>query len=179
MQLADGENVALAVFDRPVAAHALVVLADFLDGRRVVVHNARFEAAWLNQAGIDLVLDDTALLFAAVRGTRLPPGVNGGRVSLAALAAMVLDETLDKSEQTSDWSAPTLTASQLAYALNDAVVTHRVWEALRAELHRKSDERGVDIAAGYEDLRFSAAMAGHGARRDWLRPRRPPGLDRA
>ena len=85
--------------------------------------------------------------------------MNGGRVSLAALAAMTLDETLDKSEQTSDWAAPTLTASQLAYALNDAVVTHRIWEALRAELHRKSDEHGVDIAAGYEDLRFSAAMA--------------------
>ena len=99
-------------------------------------------AAWLRQAGIDLVLDDTALLFAAVRGTRLPRGENGGRVSLAALAAMMLDETLDKSEQTSDWAAPTLTASQLAYALNDAIVTHRIWEALRAELHRKSDEQG-------------------------------------
>jgi DNA polymerase I-like protein with 3'-5' exonuclease and polymerase domains/predicted P-loop ATPase len=159
VQLADGENIALVVFASPVAAHALIVLADFLRGRRVVVHNARFEAAWLRQAGIDLVLDDTALLFAAVRGTRSPRGESGGRVSLAALAVMTLDETLDKSEQTSDWAAPTLTASQLAYALNDAVVTHRIWEALRAELHRKSEELGLDIAAGYEDLRFSAAMA--------------------
>jgi DNA polymerase-1 len=159
VQLADGENAALVVFDRPLAAHSLVVLADFLRGRRVVVHNSRFEAEWLRQAGIDLVLDDTALLFAAVRGTRLPRGMNGGRVSLAALAAMTIDETVDKSEQTSDWAAPTLTASQLAYALNDAVVTHRVWETLRVELHCKSDEHGVDIAAGYEDLRFSAAMA--------------------
>jgi DNA polymerase I len=159
VQLADGETVALMVFDRPVVAHVLVVLADFLRGRRIVVHNARFESAWLRQAGIDLVLDDTALLFAAVRGTRSPRGESGGRVSLAALAAMTLDETLDKSEQTSDWAAPTLTTSQLAYALNDAVVTHRIWETLRAELHRKSDQHGLDIAAGYEDLRFSAAMA--------------------
>ena len=30
---------------------------------------------------------------------------------------------------------------------------------LRAELHRKSKQYGVDIAAGYEDMRFSAAMA--------------------
>jgi DNA polymerase I-like protein with 3'-5' exonuclease and polymerase domains len=85
--------------------------------------------------------------------------VNGSRVSLAALAAMALDETVDKSEQVSDWAAPTLTASQLAYALNDAVVTHRVWAALWAELQRKSEEHGVDIASGYEDLRVSAAMA--------------------
>jgi DNA polymerase I-like protein with 3'-5' exonuclease and polymerase domains len=165
VQLADGESVAIVVFDRPVAAHALVVLADFLRGRRVVAHNARFEESWLREAGVDLVLDDTALLFAAVRGSRHPPGtrpahaMNGERVSLAELASMVLNETLDKSEQTSDWAAPTLKPSQLAYALNDAVVTHRIWETLRAELHQKSEQHGVDIAAGYEDLRFSSAMA--------------------
>jgi DNA polymerase-1 len=162
LQLADGESAAMVVFDRPIAARALVVLADFLRGRRVVAHNARFDASWLQQAGIDLVLDDTVLLFSAVRGTRSPKGgkrSGGGRVSLAALAAMVLGETLDKSEQVSDWATPTLSASQLAYALNDAIVTHRIWEALRAELHRKSKQHGVDIVAGYEDMRFSAAMA--------------------
>jgi DNA polymerase I-like protein with 3'-5' exonuclease and polymerase domains len=164
VQLADGESVAMVVFKRRVPARALVVLADFLRGRRVVAHNARFEASWLREAGIDLVLDDTALLFSAVRGTRLPKGGKhigggGGRVSLAALAAMVLGETLDKSEQVSDWAAPTLSAAQLTYALNDAIVTHRIWKALRAELHRKSKQYGVDIAAGYEDMRFSAAMA--------------------
>src|SRR5262249_47221972 len=47
VQFADGESAALMVFDRPVPARALVVLADFLRGRRVVVHNARFEASWL------------------------------------------------------------------------------------------------------------------------------------
>jgi ribonuclease D len=164
VQISDGESVAILVFDRPVPARALVVLTDFLRGRRVVAHNARFEASWLQQAGIDLVLDDTVLLFSAVRGTRLPRGDRyigggGGRISLTALAAMVLNETLDKSEQVSDWAAPVLSASQLTYALNDAIVTHRIWEALRAELHRKSKQRGVDIVAGYEDLRFSAAMA--------------------
>jgi DNA polymerase-1 len=118
----------------------------------------------LRQAGIELVLDDTVLLFSAVRGTRLPRGDRyigggGGRVSLAALAAMVLNETLDKSEQVSNWAAPVLSPSQLIYAINDAIVTHRIWEALRAELHHKSKQHGVDIVAGYEDLRFSAAMA--------------------
>jgi ribonuclease D len=162
VQLADGESAAMVVFDRPVAARALVVLANFLRGRRVVAHNARFESSWLQRAGIDLVLDDTVLLFSAVRGTRSPKGgkrTGGGRVSLAALAVMVLGETLDKSEQVSDWAAATLSASQLGYALDDAVVTHRIWEALRAELHRKSKQHGVDIVAGYEDMRFSAVMA--------------------
>ena len=166
VQFADGENAALLIFDRPASARALVVLGDFLRCRRVVVHNARFEGSWLRQAGIDLVLDDTALLFSAVRGMRLPGrrrgkqhDQGGGRISLAALATMVLGEELDKSEQTSDWSAPELTPSQLTYALTDAVVTHRIWETLRAELHAKSARHGINIVAGYEDLRFSAAMA--------------------
>ena len=148
VQFADGESAAMVVFDRPVPVRALAVLADFLRGRRVVVHNARFEGSWLREASIDFVLDDTVLLFSAVRGTRSPKGGKrggGGRVSLAALAAMVLNETLDKSEQVSDWAAPTLSASQLAYALNDPIVTHRIWEVLRAELHRKSEQYGVDI----------------------------------
>src|SRR4029077_1504960 len=63
VQLADGESAAMVIFNRPVPAHALVVLADFLHGRRVVVHNARFESSWLHQAGIDLVLADNVLLF--------------------------------------------------------------------------------------------------------------------
>ena len=42
VQFADGASAAMVVFDRPVAARALVVLADFLRGRRVVAHNARF-----------------------------------------------------------------------------------------------------------------------------------------
>jgi DNA polymerase-1 len=164
VQFCDGESAATMVFDRPVAARALVVLAEFLGGRRVVAHNARFEGSWLQQAGIDLVLDDTALLFSAVRGSRLPKGDRfigggGGRVSLAALAAMVLGEELDKSEQVSDWAAPVMSASQLAYALNDAVVTHRIWETLRGELHHKSKQHGADIVSGYEDMRVSAAMA--------------------
>jgi DNA polymerase I-like protein with 3'-5' exonuclease and polymerase domains/predicted P-loop ATPase len=166
VQFADGENVALFIFDHPVPACALVVLADFLRERRVVVHNARFEGSWLRLAGIDVVLDDTALLFSAVRGMRYPGkrkdkhrDQGGGRIGLADLVLMVLGETLDKSEQTSDWSLPTLTASQLTYALTDAIVTHRVWEALWSELQVKAVRFGVDIASGYEDLRFSAAMA--------------------
>src|SRR5262249_45699084 len=70
VQISDGVTAAMLVFDQPVAARALVVLADFLRGRRVVAHNARFEASWLHEAGIDLVLDDTALLFSVVRGSR-------------------------------------------------------------------------------------------------------------
>jgi 3'-5' exonuclease len=117
-------------------------------------------------AGIDIVLDDTALLFSAVRGTRLSDSqdgrrhdAGGGRVSLAALTEMVLGEALDKSEQTSDWSARDLSEAQIIYALNDAMATWKVFDVLHGEMRTKIDLHGVDIASGYEDFRFSAAMA--------------------
>ena len=167
VQVSDGEHAAILIFDEPAPAHALVVLSDFLQGRRIVVHNARFEGAWFRQAGLDVVLDDTALLFSAVRGTRLPDKQTGrhhdddgdGRVSLAALAEMVLGEVIDKTEQKSDWSAPELSEQQITYALNDAVITARIFSTLSDEMRAKSKLHGVDIASGYEDVRYSAAMA--------------------
>ena len=72
---------------------------------------------------------------------------------------MVLGETLDKSEQTSDWSAPTFPRRSSPMRSMTPSSRIAILEALRAELHAKSELHGVDIAAGYEDLRFSAAMA--------------------
>ena len=72
---------------------------------------------------------------------------------------MVLGEVIDKTEQKSDWSAPELSEQQITYALNDAVITARIFNALSDEMRAKSKLHGVDIASGYEDLRYSAAMA--------------------
>ena len=72
---------------------------------------------------------------------------------------MVLGEVIDKTEQKSDWSAPELSEQQITYALNDAVITARIFSALSDEMRAKSKLHGVDIASGYEDVRYSAAMA--------------------
>ena len=169
VQFADGEKCRPSDLRPPRRRHALwLYWPIFSRGRRVVVHNARFEGSWFRQAGIDVVLDDTALLFSAVRGMRHPGkqkdkyrDQGGGRISLADLVLMVLNETLDKSEQTSDWSLPTLTSSQLTYALTDAIVTHRLWEALWSELQVKS--RRVR-RRHRQRLRGPAFLRCHGAR---------------
>ena len=167
VQIANGAHAALAVFARPVRVSALAIFADFLRGRRLIAHNARFEASWLRQAGIEPAWDDTILAFAATRGARLPAGgqkgmqreADGGRIRLAGLAEMVLNVELDKTEQVSDWSAEVLSPAQLRYATLDAVVTWQVWAALREEMARKSAQYGVNIAEGYEALRYSSAMS--------------------
>jgi hypothetical protein len=162
VQFADGESAAMVVFDRPVPARALVVLADFLRGRRVVAHNARFEASWLRQAEIDLVLDDTVLLFSAVRGTRSPKGDRtaaavGSRCPLRWLPWSSV-RRFDKSEQVSDWAAPTLvSASQLTYALNDAIVTHRIWEGAACRAYIASASSTASIVASWARICASPA----------------------
>jgi ribonuclease D len=56
------------------------------------------------------------------------------RQSLNALIADHLGFTIDKSEQKSDWSAPQLSQSQLAYATNDVVHLPALFDVLQQRL---------------------------------------------
>jgi ribonuclease D len=50
--------------------------------------------------------------------------------SLAAAARAYLNVDLDKSQQVSDWNAPSLTQAQIDYAAIDAVVAWRIGERI-------------------------------------------------
>ena len=80
-----------------------------LDGLTVVAHNAQFELAHLEHAGVEL--DE---IHCTLQAARLLLGER--RMSLADAAADYLDVALDKVEQAGDWGAPNLTRSQLEYA---------------------------------------------------------------
>jgi DNA polymerase-1 len=83
-----------------------------------VAHNAKFDAKWTKHlSGVELGgIFDTMLASQLVSA-----GESEDRHSLAAVAARYLDETVDKSEQRSDWSGE-LSASQLEYAARDAAL---------------------------------------------------------
>ena len=59
------------------------------------------------------------------------------RHSLKQLCSDLLDVSLDKEEQTSDWGRPYLTDAQLQYAAADVVHLHRIRECLDAMLQRE------------------------------------------
>ncbi len=59
------------------------------------------------------------------------------RHSLKHLCSDLLDVSLDKEEQTSDWGRPYLTDAQLQYAAADVVHLHRIRECLDAMLQRE------------------------------------------
>jgi DNA polymerase I-like protein with 3'-5' exonuclease and polymerase domains len=97
-----------------------------------VAHNAKFDAKWVKHQ-LDTELGgifDTMLASQIVSA-----GESEDRHSLAAVAARYLDETVDKSEQVSDWSGE-LSAAQLEYAARDAALMLPLRERLIELLKR-------------------------------------------
>lgn len=97
-----------------------------------VIHNARFERRVLATLGI--TLDGVFDTLEASRRVRGPDALGGH--SLAMVCERELGVSLDKSEQTSNWSRRPLDASQLSYAALDA-------EVLLALYERFKDGRGA------------------------------------
>jgi ribonuclease D len=57
--------------------------------------------------------------------------VSNGNASLATIVAATLHENLSKETCDTEWSAPTLTESQIEYAALDALVNLRAWDVLK------------------------------------------------
>lgn len=66
------------------------------------------------------------------------------RHGLKDICAELLDITLSKQQQSSDWAAETLTDAQLEYAASDVLYLHRLREALEERLER---EKRTNVAA--------------------------------
>ncbi len=109
------------------------IIRDVLSRRVVVIHNASFELRFLAEAGI---------AFPRFEDTMQAAGLLCGchRRGLDEAVGAYLDIELPKGLQRSDFSAPRLSAGQVAYAALDAIVTFRLWLKLRLDLHAR--ERG-------------------------------------
>ncbi len=123
IQVYDG-NGTVYVFDM---AHLRLSTLEPLWTKPFVAHNATFEAKFLLKQGINPILHCTRLMGRLATG-RIRS------LRLADLAKEFLGWTLDKTAQTSDWSAPTLTERQLSYAALDAVLVSKLAQKLNARL---------------------------------------------
>lgn len=114
----------------------LIPLRDVLSAHRPVkiAHNAKFDAKWLrHHLGVDVGgLFDTLLASQIISA-----GDSDDRHSLASAVSRYLNQSLDKSEQLSDWSRE-LTESQLRYATLDAAVMIPLREKMVEHLKKDS-----------------------------------------
>lgn len=99
-----------------------------------IAHNAKFDAKWIRlHMGVDIGgLFDTLLSSQIISA-----GDTEDRHSLAAVVLRYLNETLDKSEQLSNWSGE-LSESQLRYATLDAAVMMPLREKMVERLKKDS-----------------------------------------
>src|ERR671938_288603 len=113
-----------------------------------VAHNSKFDAKWVAHfLGVELCGDydsraavknevERGGLFDTLLASQLvSAGEQEDRHSLASVAERYLDQTVDKSQQVSDWGGE-LSAAQLEYAARDAALMlplrAKLVEALRA-----------------------------------------------
>ncbi|MHB1425081.1 MAG: hypothetical protein ACYC3I_18065 [Gemmataceae bacterium] len=137
-----------------------------LAGKELVLHNAAFDALFLQRLGLNfstVTIHDTMIL-----SVLLTAGDFRQRNSLEAIAERHLDYTLDKTHQKSDWSGE-LTSDMLDYAGQDAIATRDVYELLQRDI----DASGLRNVADLEHRCLPAVLwmsnAGVGFDREaWL-----------
>lgn len=139
VQLSDGDST--YVLDmRPIynatgmdmkTSTFLQPLRDLLTDSNVIkaVHNAKFDCKWVRyHLGVETASVFCTMLNSQILACGLPDRAH----NLAAVAKYFLGITVDKSEQTSDWSAPNLERSQIEYAAKDATILPELYhEQLR------------------------------------------------
>jgi DNA polymerase I-like protein with 3'-5' exonuclease and polymerase domains len=91
---------------------------DFFEAKQRfwLAHNAVFDLGWLQEHGIS---PNGQVMCSMIASKLLSNGVPNLKHGLAAVVERYLGRTLSKEMQVSDWSAPVLSAEQLAYAAGD------------------------------------------------------------
>ncbi|REJ79334.1 MAG: hypothetical protein DWQ47_00915 [Acidobacteria bacterium] len=151
VQLSNGRNtivVDLLKFHRfgnLSACRELEPLRKLLAAERPVkiAHNAKFDAKWV---GHHLGVDVGGTFDTMIASQLIAAGDQDRRHSLADVASFFLGTEVDKSEQISDWTAETLSDSQIEYAAKDAAIM----VPLREKLAERLQSDGLEGAAKIE-----------------------------
>jgi len=152
VQLSDGNGTAhLVKFNGPVydAPNLQKLLAD--EERVKIFHFGRFDLAVIAHY-LDVMPTPvycTKIVSKLVR-------TYTDRHGLKDLCQELLNVTLDKQQQSSNWGADSLTAAQQKYAASDVLYLHRLRDALDARLD--TEARDHYAAAAFEFLPIRALM---------------------
>lgn len=181
IQVYDGE--AAYVFD--LHKVKLKSLKQFLQSKNFVGHNSIFEIKHLTHNGIPNVNIGCTMLMSSMITTaehspfdpdeeeqaaleEEPDGVSQYKRkghSLEAVSGRYLNIRLPKDQQTSDWSAPTLSTEQLIYAGADAFVTYKLGKILIKKIHALKMERHYELLKKTQHVVAEMELSGQSV--DW------------
>ncbi|MCA3243905.1 MAG: ribonuclease D [Alphaproteobacteria bacterium] len=163
VQVGDGEgNVWLVKFDvgNPATppTYAAPNLRAVLEHPRLtkLFHYARFDLAMLQK---HLGLADLGPMFCTKLASKLVRPT-ASKHNLRALVAEYAGVELDKTEQMSNWAAPTLTASQQAYAASDVLYLHTLTAKLTEQLAEQNLTYAYDQALKFLATRVALDLRG-------------------
>lgn len=145
-QVGDGlGNVWLVKFDG--TNYAAPNLKAVLQNPRItkLFHFARFDLAMLQK---HLGLGPIEPMFCTKIASKLARPTEG-RHNLRTLCKLYLDVELDKTEQMSNWAAPELTESQMAYAASDVLYLHQLYTKLSEQLAEQGRNEIMHNALGF------------------------------
>lgn len=105
------------------------------EGSKLVAHNALFETEHLHNLGVAHGIDTPLNIFCTMNAYRLIIGAveddaKAFKATLQSVAKQVLNISLPKEEQASDWLAKKLTTQQLDYCCRDAVIPYLLLDKL-------------------------------------------------
>jgi DNA polymerase I len=155
LQVYDGGDEVLVIDTDRTRAGVLKLL----EGVNIIAHNAAFELAFLEHAGVAV-----GGIHCTLQATRLTLGEHASGLDDAA--AQHLGLKLDKTLQVSDWNAPVLSREQIEYAAIDAVLAWRLAEKIlpRFDVQKSAYEiqmRAVPAVVRMEARGFKLDCAAH------------------
>lgn len=161
VQVGDGEgNAWLVKFDVASGTpnYSAPNLRAVLENPRItkLFHYGRFDMAMLQK---HLGLADIAPVFCTKIASKLVRP-HAGKHNLRTLVQEYTGITLDKTEQMSNWAAPTLTESQIAYAASDVLYLHTLMAKLAEQAAEQNLTAVLDQALRFLHTRVEMDLLG-------------------
>lgn len=160
VQVGDGVgNVWLVKFNPATASYAAPNLRAVLENPRLtkLFHFARFDLAMLQK---HLNMADIGPVFCTKIASKLVRP-QASKHNLRTLVADYANVMLDKTEQMSDWAAPTLSPSQQAYAASDVLYLHTLAARLSEALTEANLNHAYDQTIRFLHTRVTLDLNGH------------------
>lgn len=157
-QVALGHDIVVVRLERGVVPQNLrELLGD--DAVLKVFHHAPFDLRFMaHKWGVR----PHSVACTKIAAKILWPGRDSSEYSLKPLLEEMLDVSIDKGQQVSDWSRAVLTSEQLAYAANDVRFLTRLYDELMTRATACGLADAVEASYAYLPTRVQLDIAGAG-----------------